>query len=56
MPCAVAEMEMVRHMNMEMQRAAQKRECGIGKTHDETDQIKSFPVHGFTSLDYASLN
>jgi hypothetical protein len=41
---------------MNVQRAAQKRECSIGKTHDETDQIKEFPAHGFTSLDYASLN
>jgi hypothetical protein len=48
-------MKMMRHMKMEMQRAAQKRKRGIGKTHDKTDQIKSFPVHGFTSINLTSL-
>src|SRR5579871_1874795 len=61
MPRSVSAMKMMRHMKMEMQRAAQKRERGIGKTHDKTDQIKSFPVHRFTSFNltsfsFASLN
>ncbi|HEX3093258.1 MAG TPA: hypothetical protein VHW72_11580, partial [Candidatus Angelobacter sp.] len=55
MPCSVPEMKMMRHMQMNVQRAAQERECGIGKSHDETDQIKHFPVHGFTSLNLAAL-
>src|ERR1041385_1994146 len=43
-------------MQMNVQRAAQERECGIGKSHDETDQIEDFPVHGFTSLILTLLN
>src|SRR5579864_2211432 len=53
MPCSVPEMKMMRHMQMNVQRAAQKRECGIGEADDKTDQIKNFPVHTFTSLNLA---
>jgi hypothetical protein len=55
MPSSMPKMKMLRHVQMNVQRAAQKRECGIGKSHDETDQIKNFPVHGFTSLNLAPL-
>src|SRR5579859_6378311 len=56
MPCSVSTMKMVGHMKMKMQRAAQERECGIGEAHNETDKIKSFPVHSFTSLELTWLN
>ena len=56
MPCSVPEMKMMRHVQMNIQRAAQKRECGIGKADDKTDQIKHFPVHGFTSLNLTALH
>ena len=55
MSCSVTEMEMMGHVQMNVQRAAQKRECGIGEADNETDQIKNFPVHGFTSLNIAPL-
>src|SRR5262249_47436212 len=40
----------VGQVKVKMQRAAQKRERGKSKAYDETDQIKEFPVHSFTSL------
>src|SRR5260370_40322040 len=40
-----AKMKMLRQMEMEARHPANKREHAKSKAHDETDQIKKFPVH-----------
>ena len=40
----------MRQMKVEMQCAAEKRNCGKGKANNETDQIEKFPVHACASL------
>src|SRR5205807_8869882 len=40
-----AEMQMLGQMHMRMEGAAEKRDHAKGKAHDETDQVKQFPVH-----------
>jgi hypothetical protein len=43
------EVSVAGNVKVEMQRAADKRDSGKRETHNEADQIKKFPIHGFTS-------